>query len=120
MKQLPLLLAAALLAVPAAAQVGPPRELSLEHRMLLRCSAAFAIVAERQERGEARGSAYPPLRQRGREFFVRAMAKLMDEARLDRTRVTEELTREALAMRAGSAADEVMPACLAALDASEQ
>jgi len=120
MRCIPAILAVGLLATPAAAQVGPPRELSLEHRMLLRCSAAFALVAERQERREPRALAFPPLRERGREFFVRAMAKLMDEARLDRARVTEALTREAVAMRVGSAADDVMPACLAALDASER
>ena len=44
---------AALLAAPAAAQVPPPpSQLTLEHRMLLRCSAAFALVAYRQGTGD--------------------------------------------------------------------
>ena len=55
------LLAALLLAAPAAAQTTPAKPLSLEHRMLLRCSAAFAIVAKRQEAGDGQAKAWPPL-----------------------------------------------------------
>jgi len=111
-------LLAALLAVPAAAQVAPPRELSLEHRMLLRCSAAFALVANRQEAGDASVRQYPPLKQRGAEYFARASARVMDEAQLDRAAITQALEGEARALLQGGTLAAVMPACLSALDAA--
>ena len=59
---------AALLAAPAAAQVPPPpSQLTLEHRMLLRCSAAFALVAYRQGTGDGEAAQYPPRKERGSE-----------------------------------------------------
>ncbi len=48
----PLLAISAAMAAPAAAQEAPAAPLSLEHRMLVRCSAAFALVAHRQLLGE--------------------------------------------------------------------
>lgn len=122
------LLAFALLAAPAQAQTpaapppaaqpgeGPP--LSLEHRMLLRCSAAFALMAHRQATGDKAAQAYPPLQQRGQEFFVRASARVIDEAGLDRTSVTAALTAEALELQEGNALEQVMPACLTALESA--
>ena len=106
----------ALLAAPLAAQPGAP--LSLEHRMLLRCSAAFALVSARQDAGDAEALAYPPLKDRGREFFVRASAKVMDEARLDRAALAETMRREAEAVMEEGALGRIMPPCLDALAAS--
>jgi hypothetical protein len=103
---------------PAAAQQGEAQALSLEHRMLLRCSAAFALMAHRQSTGDAAAQAYPPLQQRGQEFFVRASARVIDEAGLDRQAVTAALTTEALQLQEGHALQQVMPACLSALDAA--
>ena len=113
-------LAAALLAAPAAAQVAPPPQLSLEHRMLLRCSAAFALVAYRQDAGDASAQQYPPLKQRGSEFFVRASARVMHEAKLDRAAIGEALKAEAQALIQGGTLAAIMPVCLSALDTSEQ
>ena len=118
MKLLPFL-AAALLAAPAAAQVAPP-QLSLEHRMLLRCSAAFALIAYRQDAGDASAQQYPPLKERGSEFFVRASARVMDEAKLDRNAVSEALRLEASTLLQGGTLAAIMPVCLSALEASEQ
>ena len=119
-------LAAALLAAPAAAQDASASPMSLEQQMLLRCSAAFAIVADEQQRGLAPARAYPPLGERGKEFFVRAAARLMDELQLSREEVQARLLAEAEALQvhpsgAGDRAalvDSVMRPCLAALDAS--
>ena len=74
------------LAVPAWAQAAPvePAPLSLQQSTALRCSAAFALGAALQNRGEA--TTWPPLAARGREFFVRALARLMDDAGLTRDR----------------------------------
>jgi len=121
-----ILASAALLAAPAQAQVpaAPPpaaqqggaQALSLEHRMLLRCSAAFALMAHRQAAGDQAAQAYPPLQQRGQEFFVRASVRVIDEAKLDREGVTAALTAEALELQEGNTLEQVMPACLSALD----
>ena len=112
---------AAALALPAtslAAQPTAPAPLSLEHRMLLRCSAAFALVATRQDAGDAEALAYPPLKERGREFFVRASAKVMDEAKLDRAALAEAMRSEAEAMVDAPSLDQIMPPCLDALTAA--
>ena len=123
-----LLLASTLLAAPAGAQApasppaatqeGEAQALSLEHRMLLRCSAAFALMAHRQSTGDEAAQAYPPLQERGQEFFVRASARVIDEAGLDRNGVTAALTAEALQLQEGDALEQVMPACLSALEAA--
>ena len=113
MKLLPLILAA-VLAAPAAAQ----RELSLEHRMMLRCSAAFALVAHRQETGDASAQQYPPLKERGSKYFVHASAKVMEQAGLDRPAITAALQTEARALLQGQTLAAIMPVCLSALDAA--
>ena len=102
----------ALLGASAALHAQQPAPLSLEHRMTLRCSAAFALVAHGQERGDARALAYPRLGGEAREFFVRAAAQVMDEAGLD-----EEGIRAALAAEAQDLVDHdslapVMEVCL--------
>ena len=120
MKFFPFILAAALLAAPASAQAVPVPQLSLEHRMLLRCSAAFALVAYRQEAGDTSVQQYPPLKDRGSEFFVRASARVMDEAGLDRAAISQALEAEARTLLQGGTLTAIMPVCLSALDTSER
>lgn len=110
----PALLALALLTAPAASFAQTP-PLSLEHRMLLRCSAAFALVAGRQAGGEADALAFPAIGPRGREYFVRASARVMDEAGLDRTAVALALEAEAHDLVANGTLAQVMPVCLTLL-----
>ncbi len=108
----------ALLAAPAMATAqAPVPQLSLDHRMLVRCSAAFAIVSNGQDNGNAEALQYPPLAERGREFFVRASARVMDEAGLDRTQIEAALSAEAQEMWDNGTIAEVMPACLSLLPA---
>lgn len=99
-----------------------PSALSLENRTALRCSAAFAIVADGQARGKQDALAYPALDTRGREFFVRASARAMDDTGLDRAAVAAALQTEARALWAkggiGGEIDQIMPACLLLLEAS--
>jgi hypothetical protein len=124
MKTVLLTFAAALVAAPGAAQGPPP--FTLEHRLLLRCSAAFAIVAAEQQRGAASALAYPPLSERGREYFVRSSVRLMDDLQLPRERVEASLRAEVEALQRTSAEasdpaaylDGVMQPCLSALEAS--
>jgi hypothetical protein len=109
-------LAAALVAVPLAAQTPPP--LTIEQRTGLRCSAAFAIAAQAQARGDAEALSLPPLAQRGREFFVRFSAQLMDDTGMTRDAVAALLTAEAQALGSREELRQVMPACLLLLDTS--
>ena len=112
--------AALFLTVPATAQIAAPPPLTLEHKMLLRCSAAFALIAYRQEAGHAEVQQYPPLKQRGSEFFVRASARVMEEAGLDRAAISQALEAEARTLLKGGTLTAVMPVCLSALEASEK
>jgi hypothetical protein len=124
MKSVAIAALAALVALPAAAQEAP--RYTLEHRMLLRCSAAFAIVAGEQQRGVATALAYPPLAERGREYFVRSSVRLMDDLAITREQVEASLRSEVEALQKASAdaadpagyLDSVMQPCLSALEAS--
>lgn len=85
---------------------------------MLRCSATFALVANRQRAGEPDALAFPDVGQRGREYFVRAMAMLMDSAGLDRDAIAALLAAEAQDMADSRTLYQTMPPCLAALEAS--
>lgn len=113
-------LALALMATPALAVAQsstPAPQLSLDHRMLVRCSAAFALVANGQENGDAEALRYPALRESGRDFFVRASARVMQDAGLDRAQIAAALSAEAQDLRESGTLDQVMPVCLALLPA---
>ena len=97
--------------------VEPPR-LSTESQAHLRCSAAFALVSYGQANGNEASLAWPDVDERGREFFVRVMAQIMDETGLDREGVAELAQREAQGLLDNGELERVMPACLAMLDAS--
>ena len=113
-----LVLAALSLSAPTIAPAqAPAPQLSLDHRMLLRCSAAFALVANGQENGNAEALRYPDLSQRGREFFVRASAQVMDEAGLDRAQIAAALSAEAQDLWDNGTLEQVMPVCLGLLPA---
>lgn len=87
--------------------------------MLLRCSAAFALVANRQAAGDPEMNRYPSLRERGAEFFVRASARVMEQAGLDRTAISAALTAEARSLAAPGELARTMPPCLSMLDAAQ-
>lgn len=111
--------ASLLLAAPALPQTPPaePTPLSLQQSSALRCSAAFALGAAMQGRGLATG--WPPLATRGREFFVRASARVMDETGRSREAVAGTIAEYARPLAADQAALEAaMPPCLLLLDAS--
>lgn len=111
-------LALASLASAAQAQEPPTPNLTIEQRTALRCSVAFALVAEGQARGDAAMTAYPAIGERGREFFVRTSARIMDETGLSREAVAGLLGAEVESLREEEALDRVMPPCMLLLDAS--
>lgn len=92
--------------------------LSQEGKALLRCSAAFAMVAHGQSQGDAASLKWPMLEERGKEFFVRSLAQLMDETGLERGGIAALAETEAVRLRDAGEIDKVMPACLVMLEAS--
>lgn len=111
-------LALASFAAAGHARQPPAPDLTIEQRTALRCSVAFALVAEGQARGDTEALAYPALGERGREFFVRTSARIMDETGLSRETVAELLAAEVESLREEGALDQVMSPCMLLLDAS--
>jgi len=104
---------------PALAQEADPLPpVSLEQRMLLRCSAAFSIIAGRQDHGDEEAQQYPPLAERGMEFFVQSSAQVMDGTGMDIDQLAQALEREGLQMLEDDELDAIMPVCLQLLDQS--
>jgi hypothetical protein len=117
-------LATAAASLSLAAQPAPPAadapQLSLQQMTGLRCGVAFAIVAQQQQAGDPAALAYPAMDPRGKEFFVRFMAGLMEDPRFSRDYVTGLAMRETQELTRGGpdALATVMPACLQLLDLS--
>ena len=107
--------------VPGTAEPAPAAQavqLPAQQQGALRCSAAFALVAERQRVGDPAALEFPPMGARGREFFVQVGARLMEEAGLTREAMAARMRVEADAILAEDALDTVMPPCLMLLEAS--
>ncbi len=112
-------------ALPVAAQTTAQPRLTLAQETTLRCSAAFGLIAYDQKRGAPGANAFPPLGERGREFFVRTTARLMDETGASRETVQAllkvrvgELQKGAVeAANPGEFVGRTVRACLPLLDA---
>lgn len=102
----------------AQAQQPAAPELTIQQKTALRCSVAFALVAEGQARGDPAVADYPPLGERGREFFVRSSAQIMDETGMSREAVAGLLAAEVAGLQEPETLASVMPPCLLLLDAS--
>ena len=108
-----------LLAAALALQAAPADPaLKQEDRALLRCAAAFAILAEGQANGNAAAKKWPPIEARGREFFVRVLAQVMDRTGLDRDGISRLISAEAQDLWDKQEAEKVMPSCLVMLESS--
>jgi hypothetical protein len=115
----PALLAQAAPAAPAAPAPAPPitdlAQLPVTEATAPRCAIAFAIVGRWQQAGEPRGRQWPDMATGGaREFFVQAMAGLMEGRALDREALKGVIGREGqrLAAAGDGAVAAMMPACL--------
>ncbi len=116
MKLLSTFAAIMVISTSVAAQDAP--SVSLEQRMQLRCSAAFALVANGQDNGNEASLAYPDLRERGQEFFVVSTARVMEQAGLDREQISQLLSEEAQDIWENDTLDQIMPVCLGLLENS--
>ena len=95
-----------------------PPSLSQQNRAVIRCSAAFAMVAHGQNAGNQAAQQWPDVGRRGREFFVVSLAQLMDETGLDRAGVARLVQAEAQRLWDSDEVDAVMPACLLMLQSA--
>ena len=101
-----------------AGQGEPAKPLTLPQQTSLRCAAAFALVERDRANGTSAYGTYPDLKVRGKEFFVRTAARVMDETGSTREQVQQLLQGEAEELSQSDRLREVMPACLLLLDAS--
>ncbi|MXP26196.1 hypothetical protein GRI39_09125 [Altererythrobacter indicus] len=107
------------IATPASAQQGEAKsKLTLQDSTLMRCSAAFAMVSSQQDDNDADAKNYPPLNERGREYFVRAMAEVMDHTGLDRAGIVDLLRAQMVELAKPGKLDEAMPPCLLSLEST--
>lgn len=86
-----------------------------------RCGIAFAMVDGWQNAGDPRGNPWPNIANAGgREFFVVAMARLIDSQGLEREDISRLVDFEVARHRAdnGEAIAAMMPACLSLLETS--
>ncbi|MBS0475184.1 MAG: hypothetical protein JSR28_08545 [Proteobacteria bacterium] len=115
-------LAFAAIPIPVSAQPVPPLPtLDLEQETTVRCAAAFAIVSSEQGKGSGIAAQWPALGTRGREFFVRTGAQLMDETGATRPQVQALFARAAGELRADPQAlsaklEGLRAPCLSLLD----
>jgi hypothetical protein len=112
-----LLLSTVLLAAPAAPALAAT-ELAPATHFKLRCAAAFAQVVAAQARGDASVAAYPPLGERGREYFLRATNGAMAASALTHEELAAILKAEAADLARKGVLDAAMPLCLKSLEAS--
>lgn len=98
--------------------VGDLPKLSLAQSAALRCGVVFATGARMQADGSPAAAAWPPLATRGKEYFVRVFARLMDDTGASREILNGMAMREADGLRASGEVGKAMPACLQLLDAA--
>lgn len=105
------------LALPAGLGAAAPRPLTGGEQAALRCGVAFAQVAAGQARGDAAMKRFPAMDPRGKEFFVRLAAHLMDNAGMNEAAIAAASRAEAQALARGGGPAGAMPFCLRLLDA---
>lgn len=101
----------------AAAPVGGPT-LTAPQATALRCAVAFALGSKLQEEKAPVAAGWPALGARGKEYFVRVTAQLMDDTKSSREAITALAMREVPGLSDPVALAAAMPGCLPLLDAS--
>lgn len=102
----------------AAVAPAPTPALTPQQSAALRCGVVFARGARMQTDRRPDSAAWPPLETRGREFFVRVMARLMDDTGAGRGQLSALADRESRALTDDATVAAAMPACLGLLDAA--
>ena len=86
----------------------------------LRCGIVFALGAKMQEDRSPLAAGWPPLGARGKEYFVRVTAKLMDDTKASRETLSAMAMRQVPELADPAVTATAMPGCLPLLEASGQ
>jgi hypothetical protein len=105
-------LAALTLAAAPSPALAPPQAVAL------RCGVVFALGARMQADGKPAAAAWPVLATRGREYFVRVFARLMEDTAATRDQLVAMAGEEAASLQGDASVAAAMPACLPLLDAA--
>lgn len=116
--------AATLALTPLSAARAQPAVADLETAVT--CAVVFGIIASEQQRGVAGADRFPPLAERGKEFFVQVGARLIDERQFGRDQARSHFQSRAVALQDDLAAapdprarlDELAAPCMALLGAA--
>lgn len=114
---LSLVTAIALAAAPAMNARGEP-VLTPPQAQALRCGVVFALGAKLQDDNAPVAAGWPELSERGKEYFVRVTARLMDDTKAMREVISAMAMRQVAALSDPAALGAEMPGCLPMLDAS--
>jgi hypothetical protein len=93
-------------------------KLTPQHQVLLQCSAAFAVNSRNVAQGKADPALPASLPERGKEYFIRTGAQLMDDAGLTREEIAALLKEQVVRLSDPAALAVTMPGCIASLEAS--
>jgi hypothetical protein len=104
----------------AAAPAGAEPALTPPQAEALRCGVVFALGAKLQADKAPLAAGWPPLTTRGKEYFVRVTAQLMDDTGASRETLAAMAIRQVPALSEPEALAAAMPGCLPLLDASGQ
>lgn len=107
-----------LAAVTLAAAPAPAPALTPPQAAALRCGVVFALGARMQQDGKSVARLWPPLGTRGREYFVRVLARLMDDTGASRDRLVAMAGDEAAELKDDAVVAAAVPGCLRLLDAA--
>jgi hypothetical protein len=103
--------------VLAAAPSAEP-SLTAPQNAALRCGVAFALAARKQAEGDPAAARWPALGERGREYFVRVTAKLIEETGAGREAIAALATRQVAGLQAEGALQDAVSGCLPLLEAA--
>ena len=111
-------LAALVLAAAPVEASAPAPALAPPQLAALRCGVVFAMGSKMQLARKPAAAAWPPLAIRGKEYFVRVFARLMDDTGASRDQLSALAGKEAAALEDDRTIVAAMPGCLGLLDAA--
>jgi hypothetical protein len=106
----------ATLALPSPALAAAP--LTPAQQFKLHCGMVFATIAAVQEQKDPRGKAYPPMAERGREYFMRAVNGVMQSTGMTQDEVKALLWAQAQELARQGELEKAAPLCLKSLEDS--
>lgn len=112
------LLAAQTASTAPVEQASSPPALSAPQAAALRCGVVFAMGAKMQAEGKPAAAGWPPLGTKGREYFVRTAARIMEETGADRAAIQALAAAQLASLKDDAAVAGAVPGCLVLLDAA--